>query len=109
MVPQHTIRDVKVQDEFYKRALQSLAVQNLKEAVSHFMTEKFFREAAIEEIKRIIAKEADMHCTRKNESILRLQSRKSLEELSIEKLSAEMQVSAAKCFYTRKILLFSKI
>ena len=58
------------------------------------MAEKLFREAAVEETGKVFLKEAEMHCSNRNLSILHSLNKESTEDLSIEKVADEMQVSA---------------
>ena len=82
-------------DELHAKAIENLAVGNTKKAVSYFMAERIFREAAVEEAGKVLLKEAEMHCSIKDLSILHAFNKISPEDLSMEKVATEMQVGAA--------------
>ena len=85
-------REYDIQDESHAKGIQNLAIRNTKVAVSYFMAEKLFKEAAVEETGKVLLKEAEIHCSTKNPSILHSVDKTSPEDLTMEKVAAEMQV-----------------
>ena len=81
-----------VADPLYAKAIHHLAIGKINQSVSYFMEENVFKELALQEAEKLFVKEADLHCSRGNQSVLMETTQKAVEELSVETIATEIQV-----------------